>query len=530
MSQADRPGALRRLLADIAEGKLDGTALEAACAELDGLEAVATTHARAEARLEQVAEALFRLAALDFGPSPPVLGDGSVLDAVAGCIGMLSEELQAHLDERNRVAQELEDRVRARTAEVAASAERYRTLVESTQAIPWEASCATLELTYIAPQAEAFFGRSVERLVGSDDIWSFVYADDRERVRGEIAALARREHSHADLEYRIVGEDQRVTHVRSIVAAPISRGAADGHDVLRGISFDVTRQKKLESELSRAQKLESVGRLAAGIAHEINTPIQFASDSVCFVREAMRDMTGALEGYRAIVAGVAHGDSPFTAIAHAAEIEESSDLAYLLANIPSALERALNGLQRVAVIVGSMKEFSHPMPREMGPVDLNRVIESILVMAQHEYRYVADVHTELGDIPLVRCHGGDLGQAILNIIVNASHAIAEASQFGERGRISIVTSRHGDSAVVAISDTGGGIPDAIRDRIFDPFFTTKELGKGTGQGLAVARAIVEERHGGELRFETELGRGTTFFLRLPADDTAPDPAPARSSR
>jgi PAS domain S-box-containing protein len=439
-----------------------------------------------------------------------------MLDAVAGCIAMLSEELQAHLEDRKRVAEALEDRVRARTAELGASMERYRTLVESTHAVPWEANASTLEVTYIAPQAEGLLGTPVAALVGSNTLWSLVHPDDRERVSEEISGLSHRGRQQADLEYRLVRPDQRVIYVRSIVAA---HAAAVGQiSVLRGITFDVTQQKKLESELRQAQKLESVGRLASGIAHEINTPIQFVSDSVTFVRDGMKDVALAIGGLRAVREAVLRAE-PSTALAtQTRALEESTDLDYLLENVPGALERALEGLERVAVIVRSMKEFAHPSPKEMCPIDLNRAIATTLVIARNEYKYVADVETSFGDIPPLTCHAGDLNQALLNIIINAGHAIGDVARGDEKGLISIRTFRDGDSIVVAIRDTGPGIPERIRDRIFDPFFTTKEVGRGTGQGLAIARAVVEERHGGQLRFETELGKGTTFFLRLPIEN------------
>jgi signal transduction histidine kinase len=165
-----------------------------------------------------------------------------------------------------------------------------------------------------------------------------------------------------------------------------------------------------------------------------------------------------------------------------------------------------------------MKAFAHPDQREKAPVDLNQAILSTLTIARNEYKYVADVETELGDLPPVRCHAGDVNQAILNIVVNAAHAVADVVQgSGRKGRIVVCTVRDGDEVVVTIRDTGAGIPAAIRHRVFEPFFTTKEIGKGTGQGLAIARSVVVEKHGGELTFETEEGKGTTFFLRLPID-------------
>jgi signal transduction histidine kinase len=163
-----------------------------------------------------------------------------------------------------------------------------------------------------------------------------------------------------------------------------------------------------------------------------------------------------------------------------------------------------------------MKEFAHPDQKDMTLADLNQAISSTLVIARNEYKYVAELELELGDIPHVLCHLGDLNQVVLNIVVNAAHAIADVvKDSGDKGRLGVRTRRDGEHVVVEISDTGGGIPEEVQTRVFDPFFTTKEVGRGTGQGLAIARSVVCDKHGGELTFETAVGRGTTFFVRLP---------------
>ena len=289
----------------------------------------------------------------------------------------------------------------------------------------------------------------------------------------------------------------------------------DGTPKFVGVALDIQEQKVLEIGLRQAQKLESVGRLASGVAHEINTPVQFISDSIHFVRDAVKDGIGAVTALQKVRALVLEGAPAIEAAERAAEAEDDADFSYLIENIPKALERALDGLDRVATIVRSMKDFAHPDQKDMIAVDLNRGIESTLVIARNEYKYVADLDVELGPIPHVLCHAGDINQAILNIVVNAAHAIEEKEAgTGRRGRIGVRTRVEGAHVCVAISDTGPGIPDALRDRIFDPFFTTKAVGKGTGQGLSIARAVLE-RHGGELAFETLAGEGTTFFLRIP---------------
>jgi signal transduction histidine kinase len=209
-----------------------------------------------------------------------------------------------------------------------------------------------------------------------------------------------------------------------------------------------------------------------------------------------------------------HAPGAARAAADIARVEQDVDLDYALEHVPRALDRALDGLNRVATIVNSMRMFAHPDVAEMTEADLNQGIQSTIAIARNEYKYVADVETDFGEIPPVMCHAGDINQAILNIIVNAAHAIADEVRGTEkRGRIAVRTRQDGDSVVVSISDTGGGIPQDVRDRVFDPFFTTKEVGRGTGQGLTIARAVVVDKHRGELTFQTGP-EGTTFFVRL----------------
>jgi two-component system NtrC family sensor kinase len=175
-----------------------------------------------------------------------------------------------------------------------------------------------------------------------------------------------------------------------------------------------------------------------------------------------------------------------------------------------------DGLSRIAEIVRSMKHFSHADQREMSAVDLNTAIASTLVIARSEYKEHADVETEYGEIPLITCHGGQINQVVLNLVVNAAHAISDfIGTNGGRGKIKVKTAVEGELVVISIADTGGGIPEAIRARIIDPFFTTKEVGRGTGQGLSIARNVIAKAHGGSLDFDTELGQGTTFYVRLP---------------
>jgi PAS domain S-box-containing protein len=268
-----------------------------------------------------------------------------------------------------------------------------------------------------------------------------------------------------------------------------------------GTGFDITDRKDAEARMASSDRLESIGRLAAGVAHEINTPIQYLNDSVTFIRDGVGELLAYIdELHKATTARAAN----------------SEDVDYMREELPPALTRVAEGLSRITEIVRSMKVFSHADQSEMGEVDLNCSVTSTLVVARSEYRDVADVETDLGEIPRVTCHGGQINQVVLNLVVNAAHAIGDVlKKGGARGRIVVRTYVENDRVVISIADTGGGIPESIRARIFDPFFTTKEVGRGTGQGLSVSRNVVVKGHGGELDFITEPGAGTTFFVRLP---------------
>ncbi len=285
---------------------------------------------------------------------------------------------------------------------------------------------------------------------------------------------------------------------------------------------DLTEHRCLQAQLNAAQKLESIGQLAAGIAHEINTPIQYVGDNTAFLKDGFADMARAVAGYQSLVKALQAASPDAASIAEAEKQIAGSDLAYLCEEVPRAIEQTQEGLSQVARIVRAMKEFSHPGSEEKTAVDLNRAIENTITVARNEWKYVADVVSDLdASLPQVPCLPGELNQVFLNLIVNAAHAIHDnlSRQPSGKGVITIRTRGLPTGVEIRIQDTGAGIPEAIQSRVFDPFFTTKPVGKGTGQGLAIARNVVVKKHGGTIKFESEAGKGTTFIMNLPFDPT-----------
>jgi PAS domain S-box-containing protein len=291
------------------------------------------------------------------------------------------------------------------------------------------------------------------------------------------------------------------------------------------VTRNVTEQKKLQQEsqlmdlqLRQAQKMEAVGQLAAGIAHEINTPTQYVGDNTQFLKQAFTDLTTALKDYTHLIAAAKQNAVTPELIAHAEQVLAACDLDYHIEQIPAAINETLEGVERVSKIVRAMKEFSYPGGKEKSATDINKAIDSTTTVARNEWKYVAELVLDLDpNLPAVPCFISEFNQAILNLVVNAAHAIRDAirDQKGKKGVITVRTRRDGDCAEVRVSDTGTGIPEAHRQRIFEPFFTTKAVGKGTGQGLTVVYGSIVKKHGGTVTFETEIGKGTTFILHLP---------------
>ncbi|GAB4137914.1 MAG: hypothetical protein Kow0040_24900 [Thermogutta sp.] len=302
----------------------------------------------------------------------------------------------------------------------------------------------------------------------------------------------------------------------------LSRVLVDDESLYFASFRDVSERKMLEAKVRQAQKMESIGQLAAGIAHEINTPVQYIGDNTSFVLDAFRDMEGIVKTCLELQHQADNVSVREEILTKLLERIRAADLEYLSEEVPNALRETLDGVKRVANIVLAMKEFAHPGGGTKQAVDLNRAVQNAVTVARNEWKYVADVELELDpSAPKVTCFPDDMNQVILNLIVNAAHAIAEkvGPDSKNKGTITVSTRLRGDWFELRVADTGTGIPEAIRCRIFDPFFTTKPVGKGTGQGLAIVHAVVVGKHGGTILVESEVGKGSEFIVRIPCRGT-----------
>jgi PAS domain S-box-containing protein len=280
---------------------------------------------------------------------------------------------------------------------------------------------------------------------------------------------------------------------------------------------DITERRQLESQLVQSQNLKSIGQLAAGIAHEMNTPLQYVGDNVRFLRDSFQELLEAMRKVEEHLGGIEEGSAE-SAAAGIREALAEADLEYLTEEVPLAIDQSLEGTERVTQIVRAMRQFTHPGTKAKQLVDLNQALQSTITVARNEWRYVAELETDFTEgLTAVPCMPGEFNQVILNLIINASHAIADVVGDGaeRKGTITVSTAQVDEFAEVRISDTGTGIPEEAQNHIFDPFFTTKDVGKGTGQGLAISRSVIVDKHGGTLDFETAPGQGTTFIIRLP---------------
>ncbi len=389
---------------------------------------------------------------------------------------------------------------------------------------------------YASPGVESILGYRPEEVL-EKHFYDLFHPEDREELKKAALEIIARKESFRGFMNRNVHKDGRtVWLLTSGVPVLDEEGNLRGY---RGADVDITERQQCEVELReyhrnlekvihersrelleaqrkvlQNEKLASVGQLAAGVAHEINTPIQYVGDNLRALSDSFADLNALVAKYRELAELVRSGGHAPEAIGAIDAAEQDYDLQYILEDTPRAIEQSLEGVERVAHIVRAMKDFSHVDRGEVARVDINHALETTLTVARNEYKYVADIVTDWGELPAVKCHASELNQVFLNLVINAAHAIADTAR---RGTITISTRADGDQVEIAIGDTGTGIPEDIQAKVFDPFFTTKGVGRGTGQGLNIAHQIVVGKHRGSLTFETELGKGTTFVIRLPVE-------------
>jgi two-component system, NtrC family, sensor kinase len=280
---------------------------------------------------------------------------------------------------------------------------------------------------------------------------------------------------------------------------------------------NLTEQRMQEAKRIQSMKLESIGELAAGIAHEINTPIQFIGSNVSFLRDSFDDLLQVIRAYAQLRVALMQGGDYSDMLPEIESLEETADIGYLEDEAPKAFEQTLDGVARVSKLVLGLKGYAHSSRNESkSESDINTIISNSLIVCNNAFKYVAELETDFADLPLIKVHPGDIGQVVINMVVNAAQAITDKKEkTGTMGRIGIRTFLQDNDVIITITDTGGGIPENVRQRIFDPFFTTKKVGQGSGQGLAICRTIIHEKHQGEITFESTSGQGTTFIIRLP---------------
>jgi PAS domain S-box-containing protein len=451
---------------------------------------------------------------------------------------LLKQNLRRLIPAVHRALKDREERRRARQAERALqqSEERFRLMVE--QVLDYAIFMLDPEgrVTTWNAGAKHIHGFAAGEILGRS--WACFFAADEEAGNKPARLLeqARDTGGVMDEGWCMHKDSTRFWAQMTLSAAKDEQGQLRSFTV---ITHDLTERRQaedqrhhIELQLRQAQKLEAIGQLAAGIAHEINTPIQFVEHNLRFLHDSFSDLKMLLDHHQVLLLATENGNVAPELVQQIRKLLDQVEGSHLVGEIPGAIDEAMQGTERIAKIVRAMKEFSHPGSgkEKPTPTNLNQAVESTITVARNEWKYVAEMVTELDPgLPPVPLFAGEFNQVILNLLVNAAHAIAEILGKNSRtkGTIKVSTRRDNAWVEVRISDSGAGIPEAIRHRIFEPFFTTKAVGQGTGQGLALARSVIVERHRGELRFETEPGKGTCFIIRLPLNPPTPVKAAAQ---
>jgi PAS domain S-box-containing protein len=433
--------------------------------------------------------------------APIVTGEGFLLGEL-----LILHDRSRHLDDVERSALAALARTVLTRLELRRTLLSYHAVVDGVGHVVFQTD-PDGRLLSVTPTWSQLTGFGIVRCVGHP-LEEFVHANDRDQVAEQLRQVESSD-TAATFEcrlQRLFGGDVPV----EIICRPMVDEGGHRRGLV-GVMADISERRARAVESQHAQKLEALGRLSAGLAHEINTPIQYVGDNTRFLADAYEGMIKLILAYQQVAK-----DPAFAALSTGSReavclAEQVVDVDYLVEEIPPAIQQSLEGVERVATLVSAMRTFSHPGQDGQSPADLNKALRSVATVAQSQVKFVADIACDLHPLPPVTCVIADLNQVFLNMVMNAADAIEDK---GGRGTISISTQAVDGNAVVTISDTGEGIPEDLRLRIFEPFFTTKQVGRGTGQGLALASAVVE-RHAGTITVHSAVGQGSTFTVCLP---------------
>jgi PAS domain S-box-containing protein len=448
----------------------------------------------------QVTHASGRIIWLSLNARPIVDNLGKVIQ-IDGIAENITKRKEAE-EKLSRYHEELEKKVRQRTAEVLENQAFLQGVLEGIQAailVIDHNSKAVLDSNSIAEQLLGCDMRDWDAFKGLPIADNLLLADLSSKSLNKEFVVER-------------GDGVKIPVLRNVL--PVSYKGRPAYAI---ILFDISERKALERQVNMAQKLQSIGQLAAGIAHEINTPIQYIGSNISFLAESFNQLLEVHEHYSRLMERAKDGEDISGMIKDLSEDMEALDLDFLLEEIPHAVSQSLSGVDQVASIVKAMKQFSHPEQENLTEIDINQALEQTVTVSRNEWKYTAELHMDLDPSnPVIDGYPGPLNQVFLNILVNAAHAITEkVGDSGVKGHITIRTGTDSSSVIIAISDTGTGIPTERIHKIFDPFFTTKAVGKGTGQGLNIAYSIVTDKHHGTIEVDSKFGQGTTFTIRLP---------------
>lgn len=385
-----------------------------------------------------------------------------------------------------------------------------RDLVDSVDQLFYTINLCDCKFVCLNKYIDQLTGYSLDQFENLTNGWAdIVFAKDIKSYHNNIKCAVEQGGSYS-FEYRIKNSDDSIGFV--VDSGKVIRDENEIPTKLVGSISSNSEFKRAENELSRTKKLQMLGKLAAGVAHEINTPIQFIGDNMQFLQGAFSQLSVALKSLEELVKRDGRKESDLQ------DVLEQSEIDFLSDEIPLALEQSQDGISRVSTMISAMRNFSHMDERRKVAADINKAIDNAVVILRNDIKYIADVKFDLDwDMPKVVCCIDQINQVLMNLVINAAHSIEAKNLSGGRGCIEISTKQKDKNVVIKISDDGSGIPEDIQSKVFDAFFTTKELGKGTGQGLSISRSIICKNHKGKISFDTKDNEGTTFVIELPID-------------